>query len=113
MLFRSDGVRVLFASDTAYTHAFARFGNDPAPPDVAILGNGAYDPWIHNHANPEQVWRMFQESGAHYLVPIHWETFQLGKEPRGDAMRRLTAAAGPEAARIVIDQIGGQWFLKH
>jgi hypothetical protein len=30
---------------------------------------------------------MFLESGARYLVPIHWDTFRLGKEPLGDAMR--------------------------
>ena len=111
-LFSKDGVRVLFASDTAYTSAFARF-QAAAPLDVAIFGNGAYNPWIGNHANPEQVWQMFVESGARYLVPIHWDTFRLGLEPRGDAMRRLTAAAGSQAARIVIDTIGGEWFLRH
>jgi hypothetical protein len=26
-------------------------------------------------------------------------------------MRRLIAAAGPEAPRIVVDTIGGEWFL--
>ena len=39
---------------------------------------------------PEQVWQMFVESGARYLVPIHWGTFRLGFEPEGDAMRRLS-----------------------
>jgi L-ascorbate metabolism protein UlaG (beta-lactamase superfamily) len=112
-VFSKDGTRVLFASDTAYTEAFARFHDASPPLDVAIFGNGAYDPWIRNHANPEQVWQMFRESGAHYLVPIHWDTFRLGKEPLGDAMRRLIAAAGPEAGRIVIREIGSEWFLKH
>lgn len=108
-LFEQDGIRVLFASDTAYTPGFARFAAGGL--DVAILGNGAYDPWVRNHANPEQVWQMFVESGARWLVPIHWDTFRLGKEPLGDAMRRLVAAAGPAAKRIVIDQIGGEWIL--
>jgi L-ascorbate metabolism protein UlaG (beta-lactamase superfamily) len=112
-VFSKDGARVLFASDTAYTEAFARFRDASPPLDVAIFGNGAYDPWIRNHADPEQVWRMFRESGARYLVPIHWDTFRLGKEPLGDAMRRLTTAAGPDAGRIVIREIGGEWFLKH
>ncbi len=112
-VFSKDGVRVLFASDTAYTPALGRFPSADAPFDVAIIGNGAYDPWIRNHASPEQVWQMFIESGARYLVPIHYDTFRLGKEPLGDAMRRLIAAAGPEAERIVIREIGGEWFLRH
>src|SRR5437870_11074026 len=74
-------------------------------------GNGAYDPWHGNHANPEEVWQMFLDSGARYLVPVHWDTFRLGREPLGDAMRRLTAAAGPDANRIVIDEIGGEWVM--
>ncbi len=106
-------MRVLFASDTAYTPAFGHFHSADTPFDVAIIGNGAYDPWIRNHASPEQVWQMFIESGARYLVPIHYDTFRLGKEPLGDAMRRLVAAAGPEAGRIVIREIGGEWFLRH
>jgi L-ascorbate metabolism protein UlaG (beta-lactamase superfamily) len=108
-LFRRGPVSVLFASDTAYTNAFARFRDTRL--DVAIFGNGAYDPWIRNHANPEHVWQMFLDSGARYLVPVHWDTFRLGREPLGDAMRRLTAAAGPGASRIVIDEIGGEWIM--
>jgi L-ascorbate metabolism protein UlaG (beta-lactamase superfamily) len=80
---------------------------------AALLGNGAYDPWIRNHASPEQVWQMFQESGAQYLIPIHWDTFRLGKEPVGDAMRRLRAAAGEDADKIVITEIGGEWSWDH
>jgi len=110
-LFTTDEHRVLFASDTAFTRDFARFRDDARPLDVAIFGNGAYDPWIRNHANPEQVWTMFRDTGARRLVPIHWDTFRLGKEPIGDAIRRLLAAAGPDADRIVVREIGGEWVL--
>lgn len=112
-LLSKDGAHVLFASDTAYTHEFARFAESGPPLTVAILGNGAYDPWIRNHANPEQVWQMFQESHAQFLIPVHWETFRLGKEPLGDAMRRLLAAAGSDADRVVIREIGGEWSYRH
>jgi L-ascorbate metabolism protein UlaG (beta-lactamase superfamily) len=112
-LLSKDGANVLFASDTAYTHEFARFAEHGPPLSVAILGDGAYDPWIGNHANPEQVWQMFEESHAQFLIPIHWGTFRLGKEPLGDAMRRLLAAAGPDADRVVIREIGGEWSWRH
>ncbi|HJU28441.1 MAG TPA: hypothetical protein VJ718_04685, partial [Candidatus Binataceae bacterium] len=80
-------------------------------PDIAAFSIGAYDPWIRNHANPEQVWAMFEQTGAHWLVPIHWGTFKLSKEPRDEPMRRLTAAAGDQAGRIVLRQIGATWRM--
>jgi L-ascorbate metabolism protein UlaG (beta-lactamase superfamily) len=109
-LFTRGDVRVLFASDTAYTPRLGAFARERGV-TVAILGNGAYDPWVMNHANPEQVWRMFEESGARYLIPVHWDTFRLGKEPLGEAMARLLAAAGPAADRVVIRRIGDTWTL--
>jgi L-ascorbate metabolism protein UlaG (beta-lactamase superfamily) len=107
-LLHRGGTTVLFASDTAYTEAMGRLGHE-RDITLAIFGNGAYDPWIHSHADPEEVWRMFRESGAGYLIPIHWDTFRLGKEPLGEAITRLTAAAGPDADRIVVRRIGETW----
>jgi len=109
-LLSKDNVHLLFSPDTAYTPNLARFRTEGPPLSAAILGNGAYDPWIRKHASPEQVWQMFEDSGARHLIPIHWDTFRLGKEPVGDAMRRLVAAAGPDANKIVIREIGGEWF---
>lgn len=109
-LLTRGGTTVLFASDTAYTESIGSLGR-ARPITVAILGIGAYDPWIWNHANPEEAWQMFQQSGAPYLIPVHWDTFRLGKEPVGAAMRRLLAAAGPEADRVVIRRIGETWRL--
>jgi L-ascorbate metabolism protein UlaG (beta-lactamase superfamily) len=99
---------VLFAPDTAYTDLVPRAGRRQ-PLDVAILGIGAYDPWIAHHANPEQAWQMFRESGARVLIPVHWDTFRLGKEPLGAAIARLLAAAGSEAGRIVVRRVGETW----
>jgi len=110
-LLSRGGVTVLFASDTAYSAELARAARDHHV-TVAILGIGAYDPWIWNHVSPEQAWQMFQQSGARALIPVHWDTFRLGKEPIGEAMSRLLAAAGPSASRVVIRQIGETWTLR-
>lgn len=109
-VFSRGDVRVLFASDTAYAPVLGAAARARGV-SVAIFGNGAYDPWIVNHASPEQVWRMFEESGARYLLPVHWDTFRLGKEPLGDAMARLLAAAGPRADHVVIRRIGDTWTM--
>ncbi|MGO9061654.1 MAG: MBL fold metallo-hydrolase [Candidatus Binataceae bacterium] len=100
-----DGVRMLIACDTAFTPVFSELKDDP--PLIAAFSAGAYDPWIRNHANPEQVWEMFRESGARYLIPIHWGTFRLSKEPMDEPIKRLIRDAGPQAGRIVIRNVGG------
>ncbi len=104
-----NGHRMLLACDSAQTDLFASLAS--TPPDVAAFSIGAYDPWIYNHANPEQVWAMFQQTRARYLIPIHWGTFRLSKEPMHEPMQRLIAAAGIQQDRIVIRQIGGTWTL--
>jgi L-ascorbate metabolism protein UlaG (beta-lactamase superfamily) len=103
------GHRMLLACDSAMTDIFATLRAHP--PDVAAFSIGAYDPWIRSHANPEQVWTMFVETGARYLIPIHWGTFRLSKEPMNEPMERLLAAAGPAADRVILRRIGGAWSL--
>ena len=104
-----NGHRILLACDSADTDLFASVASNP--PDVAIFSIGAYDPWIYNHANPEQVWTMFRQTGARYLIPVHWGTFRLSKEPMEEPLERLIAAAGDEQSRIAIRQIGATWTL--
>ncbi len=106
-----NGRRMLLACDSAMTDIFAPLHKNP--PAIAAFSIGAYDPWIWNHADPEQVWRMFVQTGAYYLVPLHWGTFRLSKEPMDEPMRRLIAAAGPESGRIVMRQIGVAWTMPH
>jgi L-ascorbate metabolism protein UlaG (beta-lactamase superfamily) len=79
--------------------------------DLAILPIGAYDPWIANHASPEQAWRMFKGLGAEYLLPVHHSTFRLSREPVEEPMQRLLAAAGTESWRVVAREIGRSWTL--
>jgi L-ascorbate metabolism protein UlaG (beta-lactamase superfamily) len=107
-LLRKEGRTVLFAGDTAYTDVFGRL-RPGGPVDLAILPIGAYDPWIANHASPEQAWDMFQALGASYLLPIHHSTFRLSREPADEPVRRLLAAAGDEDWRVVLTEVGQTW----
>ncbi len=111
-LLESPGSRVLFAGDTAHTHTFDGLG--PAGVDLAVFGIGAYDPWEHAHATPEQVWSMYTRlsGGAPrgVLLPMHHSTFALGREPLHEPMARLRGAAGAEQGRIVAATPGGVWL---
>jgi L-ascorbate metabolism protein UlaG (beta-lactamase superfamily) len=109
-LLRKGGRTVLFAGDTAYTESLAQL-RSRGPVDLAILPIGAYDPWIYNHASPEQAWAMFRQLGGEYLLPIHHSTFRLSREPTGEPISRLLAAAGSERWRVVLTEVGATWSL--
>jgi L-ascorbate metabolism protein UlaG (beta-lactamase superfamily) len=102
------GRRVLYGGDTAFHTGFAAAG----PVDLAILGIGAYDPYVAAHATPEQALAMADQVQAAHVLPMHHSTFRLSYEPTHDPIRRLLAAAGPEGAgRVVIREVGQQWAI--
>jgi L-ascorbate metabolism protein UlaG (beta-lactamase superfamily) len=109
-LLRRGGRTVLFAGDTAYTDSFAPLARR-GPVDLAILPIGAYDPWIANHASPEEAWRMAGQMGAIHVMPVHHSTFRLSREPVQEPIERLLQAAGKERDRIVIREVGQTWTL--
>lgn len=111
-LLRRGGRAILFAGDTAYTDAFTPIGQR-VPIDLAILPIGAYDPWIANHASPEQAWRMVQGIRASHVLPIHHSTFRLSREPVREPIARLVAAAGSEVHRVAVTEIGQTFSLPH
>jgi L-ascorbate metabolism protein UlaG (beta-lactamase superfamily) len=102
--------RVVFGGDTAMTHTFRplrasrRF-------DLAIMPIGTYNPWMRNHCTPEQAWRMTNDAGADFVIPIHHQTFQLSREPLEEPIERLYAAAGRESERVALDRIGEEFRL--
>ncbi len=95
------GQRVVVAGDTADTAAFQHV----KPVDLAIMGIGAYEPWVDAHATPEQVWRMVEEMQARWLLPVHHSTFDLSDEPVDEPMRRLLAVG--DEGRVIQKAIGG------
>lgn len=106
----SGRYRILFAGDTAATSAFRRLKTSKAI-DVAIMPVGAYNPWIHYHCTPEQAWRMGNDAGAEYILPIHHQTFQLSREPLAEPLERLYTAAGNHPDRVAIHRIGQEFRI--
>jgi L-ascorbate metabolism protein UlaG (beta-lactamase superfamily) len=109
-LITKRGRSLVFGGDTAYTNAFASLRHR-VHVDLAILPIGAYDPYIHAHANPEQSWAMRGEMNATYILPMHHSTFQLSREPVGEPVTRLLRAAGAERWRIALTEPGQTWRL--
>jgi L-ascorbate metabolism protein UlaG (beta-lactamase superfamily) len=102
--------RILFGGDTAYTPDFRQL-RGPRPFDLAIMPVGAYNPWIHYHCTPEQAWRMAEDAGSEFFLPVHHQTFTLGREPYFEPIERVYRAAGRHADRVALDAIGREFHI--
>ncbi|PWU10107.1 MAG: hypothetical protein C5B51_04840 [Terriglobia bacterium] len=102
--------RVLFGGDTALTDAFRGLKKRHSY-DLAIMPVGAYDPWIHYHCTPEQAWRMAQDAGSEFFLPVHHQTLLLSREPYLEPIERVYGAAGPHPGRVAVRQIGQEFRL--
>lgn len=95
----ADGQSVYHSGDTAYFSGFAEIG-ERLQPRIALLPIGAYFPDSYRmvHTSPEEAVRGFIETDAEWMVPMHYGTFNLGREPMDEPLQRLMA----EAARLGI-----------
>jgi L-ascorbate metabolism protein UlaG (beta-lactamase superfamily) len=83
---------IYHSGDTAYFDGFAEIGRRLRP-QIALLPIGAYFPDSYRavHTNPEEAVRGFIELGAERMVPMHYGTFRLGREPMDEPVKRLIA----------------------
>lgn len=86
--------RIYHSGDTAYFPGFREIGRRLRP-DVALLPIGAYFPDSYRavHTSPEEALQAFLDSGAETMVPMHYNTFRLGREPMDEPLPRLLRAA--------------------
>ncbi|HEY0263047.1 MAG TPA: MBL fold metallo-hydrolase [Granulicella sp.] len=87
-----SGHSVYHSGDTAYFPGFTEIGQR-LHPYLALLPIGAYFPDTYRtvHTSPEEAVRGFVECGAQYMVPMHFGTFRLGREPMHEPLERLRA----------------------
>ncbi len=75
---------------------------------MAVMPIGAYNPWIRYHCTPEQAWRMGNEAGVEMFLPVHHQTFSLGREPFLEPITRFLDAAGASERRVGWRTIGDE-----
>ncbi|NYF53664.1 MBL fold metallo-hydrolase [Tunturiibacter gelidoferens] len=94
------GQSVYHSGDTAYFDGFSEIGARLRP-EVALLPIGAYFPDSYRsvHTSPEEALRGFVDLGAQQMVPMHYGTFRLGREPMEEPLQRLEL----EAERLGIE----------
>jgi len=85
---------VYHSGDTAYFGGFKEIGKRLRP-KIALLPIGAYFPDSYRsvHTSPEEALQGFVDVGAETMVPMHYNTFKLGREPMDEPLARLLTAA--------------------
>jgi L-ascorbate metabolism protein UlaG (beta-lactamase superfamily) len=90
----ASGPAIYHAGDTAYFGGFAEIGRR-LQPEIALLPIGAYFPDSYRavHTSPEEALRGFLDLKADVMIPMHYGTFRLGREPMEEPLPRLLGAA--------------------
>ncbi|MBC2724671.1 MAG: MBL fold metallo-hydrolase, partial [Desulfosporosinus sp.] len=111
LLLSKNGVSIFFGTDTGYTELIKQQLSG-IPIDLAIMGIGAYSPksFEDKHATPEQAWKMAEEMSAKWVVPMHWGSFNLSREPMEEPILRFRQAAAGQIEKVVIQETGGTWI---
>jgi L-ascorbate metabolism protein UlaG (beta-lactamase superfamily) len=102
------GHSVYHSGDTAYFNGFHEIGRR-LKPEIALLPIGAYYPDSYRavHTSPEEGLQAFLDLGtATTMIPMHFGTFPLGKEPMDEPPVRLMAAAKKLGVADRVDVMG-------
>ena len=94
-ILQGGGRTIYFAGDSGYGSHFTDIGKVFPLLDYFIGGIGAYRPEFfmgQSHTSPLEAVRAFEDTGAKYMIPMHYGTFDLSDEPIGDPIRVLKRA---------------------
>jgi N-acyl-phosphatidylethanolamine-hydrolysing phospholipase D len=88
--------RLFFAGDTGYDARMKAIGNRYGPFDLAAIPIGGYSSFATghpNHVNPEEAVQLYEDVRGRLLVPMHWGTFAMNREPFREPPVRLMREA--------------------
>jgi L-ascorbate metabolism protein UlaG (beta-lactamase superfamily) len=90
----ASGPTIYHSGDSAYFGGFAEIGRRLGP-EIALLPIGAYFPDSYRavHTSPEEALQAFVDLKADVMIPMHYGTFRLGREPMDEPLPRLLQAA--------------------
>lgn len=91
---RSSAHSLYHSGDTAYFRGFEEIGRRLSP-SIALLPIGAYQPESFRtvHTNPEDALQGFIDLRSRWMIPMHYGTFRLSREPMEEPPQRLRNAA--------------------
>lgn len=103
----SERKRLFFSGDTGVFPELVQIGERFGPFDLTLLEVGAYHPsWDRFHLGPEQALRVHGMLGGRKLLPIHWGTFDLGRQAWHEPAETLYRCAETEGVQLVLPELG-------
>ncbi len=108
-LIEYNNKKIFFGGDTAYTDKLTAVA--PFAPDIAIMPVGAYNPWKHNHCNPEEALKMAKDMNAKHFIPIHTKTFIQSQEPFNEAIEWTRNSYSNYNLNLGLSSIGETFVL--
>jgi L-ascorbate metabolism protein UlaG (beta-lactamase superfamily) len=99
-----QGRKLYHAGDSAYSDTYFKEIGKRLAPEIALLPIGAYfpDTFRRVHMGPDEALKVFQETKAKWMVPMHYGTFKLSFEDIEEPPRWLKQLAHKEG---VLDRI--------
>ena len=103
----AGGPAIYHSGDSAYFGGFAEIGRR-LHPKIALLPIGAYSPDSYRavHTSPEEALQAFVDLNAGMMIPMHYGTFRLGREPMDEPLPRLLRAADGAGIRDRVVALG-------
>jgi L-ascorbate metabolism protein UlaG (beta-lactamase superfamily) len=109
----ASGPTIYHSGDTAYFGGFTEIASRLRP-EIALLPIGAYYPDSYRsvHTSPEEALRAFVDLRARVMIPMHYGTFRLGREPMDEPLPRLLHSAARAGIRDQVQALaeGQSWI---
>jgi L-ascorbate metabolism protein UlaG (beta-lactamase superfamily) len=85
------GKRIFFAGDTGYDkNAFVDIGKRFPGIDLALIPIAPAKGHNPHHADPQEAVQIFLDTGAKYMIPIHFEAYHSTAVPIDEPRKQLT-----------------------
>lgn len=103
---------IYFAGDTAYADHFCAIAQEYPVISMALMpiAPETPHPWMRkSHMDAQQAVRAFLDLKAHHFIPMHWGTFQFGRDSFHGPLERLKIlwlSQAESEARLTIPKVG-------
>jgi L-ascorbate metabolism protein UlaG (beta-lactamase superfamily) len=106
-MLQAGGQTIFFSGDSGYFGGFRQIGARFANIDIALIENGAYDPWWPSvHLSPRESVQAFEDLRAKTLYSVHNSTFDLAFHRWQAPMAELAALAQARGIDLATPEIG-------
>jgi L-ascorbate metabolism protein UlaG (beta-lactamase superfamily) len=104
---QAGGQRIYYSGDSGYFDGFRQIGERLGGFDIALIENGAYDPWWPAvHLTPAESIRAFEDLRAKTLYSVHNSTFDLAFHRWQAPMAELATLAQAKGIDLATPEIG-------